>query len=36
LQFRRLRKLGTEVAEVDSKISEILVGEVEEEVYHPE
>jgi tRNA splicing endonuclease len=36
MQFRRLRSLGTELAEVESKISEILVGEVEEEVYHPE
>jgi len=35
-EFRILRRLGNKLAKVDSKISEILVGEVEEGVYDTE
>jgi len=35
-KFRQFGRLGRELAEVDSKILEILVGEVVEEVYNTE
>jgi len=34
LQFRHLRKLGTDLTQFHTKVLEILVGEGEEEVYN--